>query len=548
MQTDNLDIFEKIIFHLPSFRATFAGIVGLGFIYSTLMYLSFSAFTQIPVKLKVIPYLAAFLFILPTLLSGEVLHRFLPDYPRKWSYFLALSNELILFIYSLILSGADNIGNAWSIIWLGLITVYISNFLVITLTISTDYIKRISVFSLVQPVAVLAAFHVFLGRYLRIPIQEYILNTGLIMVAMLLVVVTLYTMEYLIGSNVSNVSAFKLTAGLLQKKQEALDLGYPTEVDVQTVSITNQNGNAEIAAPWVHPGPLGGFGGGSLTTDIIEKLNQKGEGFFLHVPSTHKSDPADPADNSKIIDAVEEPEKVSEASRLLKKEYENATFYGRRFNGQKLVFIDIPDYDDYDLAIFRELIDPERTAVVDLHQEDMAGNQKTMFYNSAIADRMRENLRDFMEELEELEVSSYEAGFSTDISEKSFFSLVEEVDGQRTLLFGIEGNGLTDNLRELEEEFAEEFDKVLAFSTDTHTSIHELAKDQHLKKSKVRRIVDKAVVDLSSGSIGLGNQKTGKMKLLQDDYSSLIFSINIIIRLLPITLVLLYLGLIIWVF
>lgn len=548
MQTDNLDVFEKIIFNLPSLRCTLAAINLLGVVYGILMYYSIRAFTNIGLSSTVLPYLIIFLFIAPTLLSGELSHRLLPDYPRKWSYFLAGSNQLILFVYSLILSGANNFGNAWSILWLGLITLYISNFVVITLTLGSKYIKRISALSFVQPVAILTAFHIFLGKNLLIPIERYLLNIGVILVATTIIATIMYLMDYLLSSNVSNISASQLTSGMLQKEQSALDLGYPTEVDVQTLSITNKTGNTRIGIPWVHPGPLGGFGGGSISEDIIENLNMDGKGFFFHVPSTHKSDPADPNDNSKIIEAIGEPSETGKASRLIKKDYENAVFFGRKFDEQRIIFMHVPDYDDYEISIFKEELNLENTVIVDLHREDMAGSEKQMYYNTSIAERLREELRDFIRELDKKGTEHYRAGSDVLGGKKPVFSLVEEVGDQRTLIFGIEGNGLTQNIVELEEEFAEEFDEVLAFSTDTHSSIHDLAKNRDVKKTKIRRSIDNAVANLSKASIGLKNIKTDKIKLLQADYDGLIFSINIIIRLLPITLILLYIVLIILVF
>lgn len=548
MQTDNLDIFKKIVFNLPSFKNTLAAINLLGVVYGVLMYLSIRAFTNIDLNAAVLPYLILFLFITPTLISGELSHRLLPQYPRKWSYFLAASNQLILFIYSLILSGANNLANAWSILWLGLITLYISNFIVLTFTLGSKYIKRISALSFVQPVAILIAFHIFLGRNLLVPIETYMMNIGVIVIATITMAIILYLMDYLLGSNVSNISASQLTSGMLQKEQSALDLGYPTKVDVQTLSITNKSEKIRLGIPWVHPGPIGGFGGGSLSKDIIESLNTDGKGFFFHVPSTHKSDPADPNDNSKIIEAIGKPSEIGKASRMIKKDYENAVFYGRKFNGQRIIFMDVPDYDDYEVSIFKEELDLENTAIVDLHQEDMAGSEKQMYHNTSIAKRLREDLRHFINELDKQSTENYRAGFDVISGQKPLFSLVEEVSDQRTLIFGIEGNGLTQNIRELEKEFAEEFDEVLAFSTDAHSSIHDLAKNKEFKKTRVRRSIDNAVGNLSNASIGLENSETDKIKLLQADYLGLIFSINIIVRLLPITLILLYIVLIVLVF
>jgi len=70
-----------------------------------------------------------------------------------------------------------------------------------------------------------------------------------------------------------------------------------------------------------------------------------------------------PHDYKKILDAMENPEVYSKASKLLKKDYGPVKFYGRRINGKKIVFMETAEeknYDDYELSIFREIIDPEK--------------------------------------------------------------------------------------------------------------------------------------------------------------------------------------------
>jgi len=42
-----------------------------------------------------------------------------------------------------------------------------------------------------------------------------------------------------------------------------------------------------------------------------------------------------PHDYKKILDAMENPEVYSKASKLLKKDYGPVKFYGRRINGKK---------------------------------------------------------------------------------------------------------------------------------------------------------------------------------------------------------------------
>lgn len=548
MGTDNVDVFKKVIFSIPELRKILAVITGLGIIYSVITHFSFSAFADQALSWVIIPFLALFVYIAPAIASGEVLYRFLPDYPRKWGYFLAMCNQAILFIFSLVLTASNSIITTWNIIWLGLISVYLSNFFVLLLSVGYENLRKISLSSLVQPLLILAAFHVFLGRYLQIPVSLYLLNFGFLLVMGLLLVIAFLMFDYLIGSNVSNVSVLQLASGLLQKRQEALDLGFPATPDVQTLSIKNKASDLTVSVPWIHPGPLEGFGGGKITTHIIDAINDEGEGFFFHVPSTHQSDPADPRDTGKIVDAMEKPETGTKASKMVKKEYENAIFYGRSFGDQNIVFIEIDGFDDYEIGVFKDVIDLEKTTIVDLHNDDFdEGERGIMYYETSMADKMRERMREFIKAVEGLEQHKYTAGFEVEIGDPSVMALIEEIDNQRTLMYGIEGNGSSQNLRDLEKEFERDFDEVLLFSTDTHSSIHEMATKEQIKKSRIRKIVQKASSKVSEASIGLSHGEADRMKLLRQDYASLIFSINILIRLIPLTLALFYLLMVVWI-
>lgn len=556
MGADNVDLFKNIIFRIPPARTSIAATVVLGLLYGALFFVALDAFAQnlIPasfLKPALAPLLGLTVFILPSLVSGEALYQFLPDYPRKWGYFLALCNQSVIFIYSLIFSGADTFANAWSIVWLGLATVFLSNFLILLLTLGYDYVKRVGPLSTLQPLAILAAFHLMLGRFLQIPLEVYLMNLGILVLAGALLFGVFGVTEYLLAANISNVSVLSLASALLQKKQEALDLGYLTRPEVQTLEIENQQGNTTIAVPWIHPGPLEGFGGGRITSDIIEQLNQDGKGFFFHVPSTHKSDPANPGDYQKILDAMGEPEKYGEASKLVKKDYEGIVFYGRKVDGKKIVYMYSEEFDDYEMPIFNETINQDETLLVDLHcddEEEDAEKRIELWYNTERSQQFRQNLKEFLEVLDGEETYDYSAGTAVNIEEVPKFGLVEQVKDQKTLMLGIESNGITEGLKQLRQDYQQEFDQILLFTTDTHRSIHDLSSHDQVDTEKARNVIEEASEDLSDAGIGFTSRKAKEMKLLQEDYHSLVFSINILVRLILLSLVAIYVALVIWLF
>ncbi len=544
----NLDIFEKVIFHIPSTKKTATLITSLGTLYSVAFYIMLGMFTRHSLEPNMIPLLAFFLFIAPCFVSGELLHRFLPDYPRKWGYFLMLSTQLIIFIYTAILSGANNFVNAWNIFWLGLITVFLANMIVLILSVGMEHLSKIGMLSAVQPMMILGGFHYFLGRLLNVTAIEYLSNLGVLLFAGLMLVVVILVQEYLMGSNISNITASSLAAGILQKEQAALDVGYLSRPDVQTLAVENQSGRATIAAPWVHPGPLEGFGGGSLSEKIIKHLNEDGTGFFFHIPSTHQDDPADPNDCDKIIDALAEPELGGKASKLISRQYEGIEFHGRKIGEQKIVFMETDRYDDFEKWIFRDIIDLDNVLLVDRHSHTKHKDRDTLFYGTVDAERFREHLLEFLRELEELEMHDYYAGYSSKTNDKSAFTLVEEVGGQRTLILAVDENGPSQNVLSLKEEMQGYFDETLVVTTDTHRSIHELALEKEIPREELLELVEKAEENVSAATIGVTNSLAEEIKILQKDYYSLMYSLNIIVRLFVLALVVLYLGLIIWVF
>lgn len=546
MGRDNVDVFEKIIFHIPDTRTSLAAIISLSFVYSYFMYLGFSQFTSLPIQQETVLYLAVLLFAVPALISGEIFTRILPDYPRHWAYFLALSNHLFVFVFGMILTGANNSVNAWRVIWLGLITVYLSTTLILTLTLGSDHLERISIVGLAHPLMVLAVGSYYLYPFLQFRWWDYASNLSVLLFMGLILAALLHVVQYLIGSNVSNVSAFNLTSGLLQKKQQALDLGYESNPEVQTLEIENKHDKASIAIPWVHPGPLGAFGGGELSTTIINRMNDDGSGFFMHVPSDHGADMADPDDADVLLDKVDEPEMEGKASEMFEKDYDLGTFYGRRFDGKNIVFLDIPEYDDYEIEVVKNAVDLDSTIVVDLHNHIDDEVNQVIWSGTAQAENLQECLKDFVGELRSQPLYDYQAGFDSELGHIPVFTLVEEVNGQRTLIYGIEGNGSTNRLRDLNDNIRHDFDKAIFFTTDTHASIHEMAKGSHVDEGRLRESISRAVENVAPAGIGMVMNKASNVKLLHSDYQGLIYSINIIIRLLPLALISMYILMVLW--
>lgn len=547
MGADNVDVFQRIVFSLPPLRAQIPALFACSFVYAAVAYVAFSVFTPLTPSPSLIPAAAVLVFLLPFLFAGELFTRTLSQYPRSWSYFLTLVNQFVLFLYALVLSGVNNTGNAWSIIWLTFITIYLINILVLVISTGIQHYKKLLVLSLAQPVLLIALFYTFADEILEIDAYRLAFSFVSLLIAATFLVFVLLSVDYLIRSN-TDVSAFKLTSGLLQNNRERLNLGYEAEPDVQTLAIDNGD-RLTLAAPWVHPGPMGGFGGGQLSSSVISALNDDGEGFFLHVPCTHEEDMADPEDAEKILDAVSDPDRSGLASRLITEDYGVIEFYGRRIGDRTVVYLHAEAIDDYDPGVFMRNVDREDVLLVDLHNHDIQdGPDKEIQYGTSEADELKRCFDDFLGTLDDLPLDDYAAGFDVTRSDQDVMAVVESVDDQDVLVMGIDTNGVTEDMRALQEEYRSEYDHVLLFSTDTHASIHDLANMEDSNVEVMRRTVENAAADVSPATAGVTNEKARPLDLLKNDYNGLVFSVNILIRLTIIALALLYFFLVIWMF
>ena len=551
MGADNVDVFQRLVFSVPSLKVQIPALIGLSVAYSVVAYaaLSVSIFADMLPDSAIILPVAVLLFLLPFLFAGELFHRLLPNYPRSWSFFLALANQFALFVYALVLSGANDVGNAWSIVWLLFITIYLINILALVVSTGIDRYKRILLVSLAEPAALIAAFYAVAGGNLGFSTYRHVFAFASLLIAAAFLVSVLALVDYLIRSN-TDVSAFALTSGILRNDRESLDLGIEAEPAVETLAIDNGD-RLTLAAPWVHPGPLGGFGGGQLSGNVIEALNDGADehGFFLHVPCTHKEDLSNPTDAEKIIDAVAEPDGVGRASRLVHEDYGEIEFYGRRFGDKQVVFLHSEGIDDYDTGVFTRDVDGSELLLVDLHKHDIQdGPTKEVQYGSREADRLKRHFDDFRERLAEEPLGEYAAGFAVERTDQDMIAVVESVGGQDVLTIGIDTNGVTPDIREMEARHGEAFDEVLVFSTDTHASIYELAKMKRSNVEALEAAIERAIDDVSPATIGLESRRTAPLKLLKNDYNGLVFSVNILIRLTVIALLALYALLVLWLF
>ena len=426
MGADNVDAFQRLVFSVPRLRVQAAALVLLSGVYGVATVAAITLFTPfVPDPSRIVP-VAVLIFFVPFAVAAELFPRVLDGYPRPWSYFLALTSQLVLFVYALVLSGADNVGNAWSIIWLSFITLYLINILVLVVSTGIDRSDRILLASLAEPALLIAAFYALGGSELGFSTYRHVFAFASLLIAAGFLVLVLLVVDYLIRSN-TDVSAFELTSGLLRNDRESLELGVEARPAVETFAVDNGD-RLTVAAPWVHPGPLGGFGGGQLSGSLIDALNEgrgvdaadraavaadggtgtaEGDaGFFFHVPCTHKEDLSNPADSERILDAVADPDRTDRASRLVtesygeREGYADVRFHGRRIGDRQVIVLHGEGIDDYDTGVFMRDVDHDEVLLIDQHRHDIQrGPDVEIPYGPADADRLKRAFDDFRDRL-----------------------------------------------------------------------------------------------------------------------------------------------------
>lgn len=515
----NLQIFEKAVFKVPSTTKLTAAVLAAG------------AFTGLLIKISV-PELARYelWFFLPALFLGlgELIYRFTPEFPRNWSYLISLFNASVFgLVFTPLLVAESTVSS--SLLTPLLMVLLTLNFGIFIVAAGNHSIFRVLSLSYVSPAAVLALFYLSADLSLVQPVL-YLTGLGGVLLGVY------YAHEYLFSSNIQNFSGAELVSGLIQERRENLDLGHRVNTMSYTLEIENMEGKCNVGAPWIHPGPLRLFGAADISSRTIEEFDS---GFFFHLPSTHKEDPVETSAVDKILESYGSPELNSQASRLVEKEFGSFTLYGRKIGDKRIVFMKSAEFDDYEKQIISEVIDEERTLVVDLHPHKEHSDHGILHLDSAEAERFRRELQQFLTEIDNLETYEYSAGFEDRDCGKRFFSLVEEVDGQKTVLLGCDENGICETVEKFSEDQEQKYDHVLSFSTDTHEDIIDLTLGKEMDEESMREALEEAENSLSGASIGLTSTNLNDVRVFGSDYVNIMSTVNIMVRMFALSILVL---------
>lgn len=529
--SDNFDFVKRFVFMPPDPRKLAAGIVFLGILLGSVSVFFLSPSSSLGVNLVGAAVASIFFYVAPSLLSAEFT-AFLGNLSRRWTYVMSVLDQFTVFFFSFMIPFTESVGEAWQLLWLGLATVYLINLLMVLVARGGKNILVSVSLPLIYPVWTLAAFHLFIGRLVGIPGSLYVQNFVLFIISAFLLLLTMFLYDVIIGSNIS-LSAFDFSSAVILHEDLALEEGVETDVHHQSFRVENGSGTT-YNVPWVHPGPLEGIGGGRLTSVLIDE-----DSFMFHVPSYHTINLSDPED-MHLFEQPPEPELEEEASRMLKVEREGFTLYGRRYGNGKLVFVQNRNIDDYDPEIAYSLKEehPE-LCLVDLHNQMDGEAEKWLQTRDPDVQVFRDAVDEMVERLEGEELEDYRAGSG---GNTEYRALVEEVGDQKVCILGINGNDAPPLLRDLEEEL--EFDHTLVFTTDSHANAIEMADPREYSREDLENAVEEAEENVSDAEAGFGEEVVEDVKVLGKDYEALITTMNVMTRLVPISLLLYYVAIV----
>lgn len=534
---DNLDVFRNVVFRIPTLRTLIGVLLGGGIVFGVLSTVLLARQTSMQVSLLPLLLVPLLFYILPALLSTEAIFRG-TTITREWAALTAIIDEGVLFLFAVVLYFTDSASEAWQVMWLGLATIYFINLLLILMARGREGHTRNLVAGLVFPLSILFLFHLTVGRILDIPNILYLQNSAFFLVSAFLLLLTSLILDFLVKANVKEMSLLDFTSAIVLGDEQELMEGVETDVRQQAFVIDNGE-QLQFTVPWLHPGLIAGLGGGKLTDRLIDE-----DTFMLHVPSDHTLDLADPADISRF-ETLPETAPETEATRMERVEHGGFLLRGRRYGDTTVIYIENRDLDDYDPAVIEDIMaSHDDLVLIDLHNQRIGSQKPQLQHLERRAHHLRDGVAELFQALEEAEQERYRAGW---MHGGDHVAVVEEVDRehddvQRTCLLGINGNDAPESLHRVEEALQEEFDEVLVFTTDTHERLSTLARPKQYTEAELWRAVKHAKNTVTEAEAGFGENTEENVRVLGEDYNRIIFTINIMARLIPITLLLYYIG------
>lgn len=554
-----MEKFRRLVHRAPDYKKSIFAILAFGLIFGWLTYIiiykDLALFSpQRPLSIGLIVYMV------PAIIYGLLTRLFLHGFKKRRAYLLSLFNETLLFVGVVLLLAVSRehlINFIWW--WMGLI--YSFNVLGLLGILGSQGKIKSLLYPLIYPALVLPSLFSIYGIYI-ISKEALLLRSSLLLGLGLILLLAVYLIGYLFNfplQKSERVPLLDLVSSFFTKQSMNLDfLGTEANSLLQGLKIKRKSDGkeqAKVAIPWLHPGPIRSLGGGFLSTAIIEGLDQ---GFFWHVPSSHNYDPTNLDFLNQLKSKINsEGETKSKMTKMMAVRGHGASvnqitagkdneplregewqLHGQRLDDLYLITLDLPDQDDYDLAIFKNIRDrlDEKIIFVDSHNHtDSIYN--VMQFSSARAEAMGKATAQLVEKLKQEEAHEFKAGVAL---AEEMMGLTFKVKDEHDLYLTLNCNGLTEELQQDLSKILQgyDLDNALVLTTDAHTSI-KLPSDT-FSPAKIRQVIDNSLSKFKANIEYVESELKG-IRILGGNYRSVESSTSILSHLFILFLLILYL-------
>jgi predicted neutral ceramidase superfamily lipid hydrolase len=486
-------------------------------------------------------YLLALTLILLSMASSLAVNKIVPRFKLNWAFFITAFNQILLLIalagsmFSSRLTIADAL-SVWAVL---AFTIWMLAF--IGLAGLRIRVRAISM-ALAQPVLTMLltlSALAFPPIAVVIPIMSFAIGATFVILLLLF-------SDHLFSLAFYGISGFVELSHFLKGvrgEQVSISFGHHINALIQAFKISNSQGESFIVAPWLHSGPLRSVGGGSLSTNLIHKLNKTNpNSYCLHVPSNHEFNPS--ADVSgRIVKAIKEAnanEAKLMASELVEVELNGFEAYGMRLNDTFFISFSNKDIDDYAVSVFttiRAKFHDKKIMFIDSHPNYPLKNCSNVEVMSKEAKDLDDLVGRLIGVLEKKKQYPAKTGFAfKKLEDISAFALTLEFNKNRYLFFAADTNGWSPGEQKKISKLASSMgiDKTLLFTTDSHSmEIKRLIQRDELPESVIREcIIDSR--NTSDTKLGFIELNIPDVKILGKAYYELLTAVRLMTRILPV--------------
>lgn len=506
-------------------------------------------------RLAIDPWVFAAGFILLNLASAQVVTAFARGFKAKWAYFAVLINQAALVGLTALFTLSHRVTLFDTLVlWTAL------SYSVWMLVLSGLGAVRIGIkavlLSFVQAVLNWAWLLVSLKALPGDPTAPLVIMFSGIVVSTLIIWFTEHIFS-LVFAGMSGLAELSKFLKGIRGEQASLAIGHNIDALVQCMMFRAKGKEHVILAPWLHSGPIRSVGGGNLSTQCIEKLNQKyGDSYLLHVPSTHEYNPSGKIAARVVGSIGEGPYAPLKISDVVMAEEDGIMVFGQRFNDTYLVSVSSRRIDDYDISIFHSLREKHRdkkVLFIDSHPNfplEAALNVEAFTKEADIVSQLADQV---IAKLSDVELYPAEVGTGISaIDQYTIFALA--MKAKKTYLYFVaDTNGLSVTEVKSLESIARKagVDRALFFTTDTHSlSIKALISRPDMPVAEVRRIVDKALKDVAPAEFAYSESLLKNVRIFGKTYYELVTLVKIMSRVIPVLFALLFIFLVVilWIF